>query len=48
MDPTKIMVPFNNVEIASLWTQDVHWQRACNNFWERLTTNTLKANNFSL
>ena len=48
MDPAEIMVTFTNTEIASLWAENERWQRACNNFWERLTTNTLKANNFSL
>jgi hypothetical protein len=32
MDPAEIVVPFTNAEIASLWAQDEHWQRACSNF----------------
>ena len=32
MDLAEIVVPFTNSEIASLWAQDEHWQRACNNF----------------
>lgn len=32
MDPAEIVVPFTNAEIASLWVQNEHWQRACSNF----------------
>lgn len=32
MDPAEIVVPFTNAEIASLWIQNEHWQRACSNF----------------
>lgn len=31
-DPAEIVVPFINAEMASLWAQDEHWQRACSNF----------------
>ena len=36
-DPTEIVVPFTNAEMALLWVENEHWQRAF--FWERLTTN---------
>lgn len=28
MDPAEVVLPFTNSEIASLWAQDEHWQRA--------------------
>ena len=35
VDPTEI-VKFTNAEIASLWAQHEHWQRACSSFLEEI------------
>jgi hypothetical protein len=45
MNPLEIVVPFTNAEIASLWAQDEHWQRACSNFFGQIQKiyTTLKA-----
>jgi hypothetical protein len=32
MDLSEIVVPFTEAEIASLWTQDEHWQRTHSDF----------------
>ena len=32
IDPAEIVVPFTNAEIASLWAENEHWQRAYSNF----------------
>lgn len=29
----EIIVTFTNVEIAFLWVENEHWQRALNDFW---------------
>lgn len=33
IDPTEIVVPFINAEIASLLAENQHWQRAYNYFF---------------
>ena len=47
-DTARILVPFSNAEIASLWAENDHWQRAWSNFfWKRLLRNIPKARDFS-
>lgn len=44
LDAVEVVVPFTNAGIASLWTENEHWQRAYSNFFcgEILTTNIYK------
>ena len=47
-DPAEIVMHINNEDIDKLWAESESWQRACGNFWERLTTNIPKAREFNL
>lgn len=42
IDPAEIGVTFTNAEIASLWTENAHWQRSCKNVLERINNRYLK------
>lgn len=39
-ESAEVVVPFTNAEIAFVWAQDEHWQRADGITQERLRTNT--------
>lgn len=41
-DPSEIVIPFTNAEIAFLWAKDEHCQRDWKKFWQKLITNIQK------
>ena len=38
IDPAEIVVPFTNVEMASLWEENKHWQKAFSNFFREINS----------